>query len=212
MAHNAQIDRAIAHLKAQNEPNIAAVAREFNVKRETLSKRFRGVTTSRADSVSNTKKKLSTAQEEVLVAHINKLSDRGLPPTPRMVQNLARELSKSSVGVNWVSRFCKRYHHQLRSLYLRTIDHKRKIADNSLYFEHYFKLVGHLLKLWWCCYYFDTEICLHQQLSQKIEKYNIEPQNIFNFDEKNFLINLLRSLKRIVSSEVIKLKQLLGVS
>jgi Tc5 transposase DNA-binding domain len=107
MAHNAQIDRAIAHLKAQKKPNLAAAAREFGVARSTLDNRFHGKSTSRTENVSNTKKKLSTAQEEVLVAHINKLSDRGIPPTPRMVENLARELLKSSVGVNWVSRFCK---------------------------------------------------------------------------------------------------------
>jgi Tc5 transposase DNA-binding domain len=143
MAHNAQIERAIAHLRAQKEPNIAATAREFAVARETLSKRFHRKTSSRAQVTATYHMKLSPAQEEVLVAHINKLSDRGLPPTPRIVRNLAKELSKSDVGVNWVSRFCARHKNELTSVYLRTIDHKRKIADNSHHFEHYFKIVCH---------------------------------------------------------------------
>jgi Tc5 transposase DNA-binding domain len=91
--------------------------------------------------------KLSTAQEEVLVAYIIKLSDRGLPPTPRIVRNLAKELSKSEIGGHWVSRFCARHKNELTSVYLRTIDHKRKIADNSLHFEHYFKLVSYIAQL-----------------------------------------------------------------
>ena len=130
MPNNAQIDLAIAHLKAQKKPNIAAAARKFDIKRETLSKRFHVNTTSRDDYISNRSKKLSTAQEAVLIRHINSLSDRGLPLTPQMVKNLAEELSNLPVGVNWVSRFCKRHHNQLRSLYLCTVNHKRKIADN----------------------------------------------------------------------------------
>lgn len=148
MAHNVQIERAIAHLKAQKKLNIAEAARLFDVSRSTLSRRFAKKTTSRAEKVEIHNMKLSRAQESVLIGHINSLSDRGLPPTPRMVANLAYELSKSPVGGHWVTRFCERHQDQLRSVYLRTIDHKRKIADNSLYFEHYFNMVGHSLELW----------------------------------------------------------------
>jgi Tc5 transposase DNA-binding domain len=76
------------------------------------------------------------------VAYINKLSDRGLPSTPGIVRNLARELFKTEVGEHWVSRFCRRHKNELSSVYLRAIDYKRKVADNSLYFKHYFKLVS----------------------------------------------------------------------
>jgi transposase-like protein len=100
MAHNVQIERAIAHLRAQKEPNIAATAREFDAARETLSRRFHRKTTSRAQAASTHHMKLSQAQEEALVAHIIKLSDRELPPTPRIVRNLAKELLKSDVNVN----------------------------------------------------------------------------------------------------------------
>lgn len=145
MAHNVQIERAIAHLNAQKKPNISEASRLYDVSRSTLSRRFAGKTTSRAEKVETCNMKLSRAQEDVLVGHINKLADRGLPPTPRMVENLAREISKSHIGEHWVTRFCARHQNQLRSIYLRIIDHKRKIADNSVHFEHYFKTVGHLL-------------------------------------------------------------------
>jgi hypothetical protein len=41
--------------------------------------------------------KLSTAQKKILVAHINKLSDRELPSTPQIVRNLTKELLKTDV-------------------------------------------------------------------------------------------------------------------
>ena len=82
MSNNAQIERALAHLNAQKKPNITEAARIFGVARSTFGDRFRGKSTSRAEFTSNTKKKLSTTQETVLMDYINSLSDRGLPPTP----------------------------------------------------------------------------------------------------------------------------------
>ena len=143
MDHDAQIANAIADLKAQDRPNIAATARKWQIKRETLSKRYRGETSSKSEAVSYAFKKLTTIQEETLITHINKLSDRGLPPTPQIVKNLAEELAKEEIGKNWVALFCKRHAHRLLSIYLRTIDHKRKTADNSYYFEHYFNTVSY---------------------------------------------------------------------
>jgi helix-turn-helix, Psq domain len=57
MSNNAQIERAIAHLKAQKKPNINAAARKFGVAKSTLDDRFRRKLTSRADFTSNNKKK-----------------------------------------------------------------------------------------------------------------------------------------------------------
>ena len=147
MSNNAQIERALAHLNAQKKPNITEAARIFGVAKSTLGDRFRGKSTSRTEFTSNTKKKLSTIQETVLVGYINLLSDRELSPTSRMVKNLTKDLVNSPIGVHWISRFCKRYQKQLYSIYLCTIDHKRKITNNSLYFEHYFNTISYLLKI-----------------------------------------------------------------
>ena len=46
-----------------------------------------------------------------------------------------------TLGKNWVSQFCQRYRDQLKSVYLRTIDHKRKIADNSHHFQYFYDTV-----------------------------------------------------------------------
>lgn len=148
MPDEEQIQRALAHLNAQKRPNIKAASTRFKVPRQTLSDRFHGRTVSHEQFTATTRLKLSPAQEKTLVAYINKLSDRGLPPTPGIVKNLARELSRTEVGEHWVSRFCKRHNNELSSVYLRAIDHKRKVADNSLHFEHYFKLVSPQSVLW----------------------------------------------------------------
>src|SRR6266536_5141446 len=44
----------------------------------------------------------------------------------------------SKTPVDHVTRFCERHRNQLRSLYLRSINHKRKTADNSQYFEYFY--------------------------------------------------------------------------
>ncbi|EDN05375.1 predicted protein [Histoplasma mississippiense (nom. inval.)] len=48
------------------------------------------------------------------------------------------------------------------------------------------------------------------QLQEKIKQYNILPQNTYNFDEKDFLLGLLHTLKRIVSIEALKRKHTIG--
>jgi hypothetical protein len=85
---------------------------------------------------------LTTEEEEALIGHINKLTDRGIPPTPQILKNIAEEIARVTLGINWTTRFCKRHRGRLKSEYLRTIDHRRKKADNSRYFQLFFRLVS----------------------------------------------------------------------
>ena len=112
---------------------------------KTLAKRYKGETGTVQEANSYVRQKLTNAQEEVLVRHINDLTDRGLPPTPRIVKNIAEEIAKTKLGLHWPTRFYHRHRDRLTSVYLRTIDHKRKVADNSQYFQEFFDLVGFLL-------------------------------------------------------------------
>ena len=45
-----------------------------------------------------------------------------------------------------------------------------------------------------------------------MQKYNIDPSNIYNFDEKGFLIRISRFIKRIVSREALKSRRIIGAS
>ncbi|OXV07093.1 hypothetical protein Egran_05142 [Elaphomyces granulatus] len=147
------MEKAIEVLRSQETPKYAQVAREFNLSRHTLMRRFKGETLPRAVAASIHLKALTTAQEHELIRHLNQLSDRGIPPTAQITENIVEEILKRPVGRNWVHRFCNRYRDELRSVYLRAIDHSRQVADNSKHFEHYFTHVCHLLDLiiFHCC-------------------------------------------------------------
>jgi len=145
MDHNARMTSALADLESQERINFAATARKWRVERTTLAKRFRGEIGTNQEANSYVRQKLTNAQEEVLIAHLNRLTDRGLPPTPQIVRNIAEEVAKTKLGVHWVTRFYQRHHNRLTSIYLRVIDHKRKVADNSQYFQEFFNLVSFLL-------------------------------------------------------------------
>lgn len=132
------IEAALTALKSQNPPNYNATAKEYGVNRTTLSRRHRGITGSTRelhDSISI----LTKQQEKTLVEYINKLTNRGLPPTTSMVLNFAADIGKHRPNRCWVARFVKRHSNELQSGFLSGFDLSRKKADNyyqySLFFE-----------------------------------------------------------------------------
>jgi hypothetical protein len=141
MDHDARIQAAITDLELQKRLNFKATAKKWNLDRTTLARRFRGETGPNQDATSYARRQLTDIQEKTLIQYINKLSNQGLPPTPQIVKNLAEEIAGVKLGPNWVSRFRERHKDQLLSVYLRTIDHKRKLADNSAHFQHFYEQV-----------------------------------------------------------------------
>ena len=147
--YNDRIELAIAELESQNRINYASTARKYNIDRSTLSRRHKSETGAKKEATSNFVQALTNAQEKILVTYVNQLSARGMPPTPQILKNIAEELANVKLGKNWPSRFRARYGKEMKSLYLRTIDHKRKLADNSHHFEHYFENV----RAFFACFY-----------------------------------------------------------
>ena len=84
---------------------------------------------------------MTNAQESVLIEYVRKLSDMGLHPTPKILENLVVEIVGKPIGGRWVKRFRQRHQTELTSLYLRNIDQSRHIADNTKHFKHYFAVV-----------------------------------------------------------------------
>ena len=147
MVNEPDIQLALDELKSQDPPNYRATAKKYKIGHTTLMRRHKGQTMSNQQAHSVYKKLLDDSQEEVLLQHINNLTDRGMPPTPKILANLVREMVKQPIGECWVRRFCKRYSSRLKSLYLRAIDQTRHVADNSAYFEHFYanvRLRSHL--------------------------------------------------------------------
>jgi len=52
---------------------------------------------------------LSNAQEKTLLAHIDRLTQYGLPPNRHNIHVFARNICAKEPGVNWASKFMKRY-------------------------------------------------------------------------------------------------------
>ena len=81
---------------------------------------------------------------------INRLTDRGMPPTSQMVKNFAEEVIGRPVGKNWTGQFVKRHQTELKSLYLRNIDNLRVKGEYPLTYKLFFDTVWPLYAL--CCY------------------------------------------------------------
>ena len=125
----AALQLALADLAKQDKPNYLATSKKYGVPRRALSDRFTGKTVSRQEAASEHHQCLDTAQEEALIGLINRLINRGLPPTNYIVKNLAEEIIRRPVGKNWSSQFVKRHKERLISRYLRNIDQKRQDAE-----------------------------------------------------------------------------------
>jgi hypothetical protein len=97
---SARIAAAIAAIQSREIKNYSIAAAKFNVDHTTISKSIRGLTKSRKDADSFWRQCLTNAQEETLIAHINMLTDRGMPPTSSIVQNLAEEIRGAKVAKN----------------------------------------------------------------------------------------------------------------
>ena len=70
----AQIDAAIAYLKAQKKTNIAEAARCFEIDPMTLRRRFLSLCGSREQTNSEYCQLLNNVQEDVLLGYIDKLT------------------------------------------------------------------------------------------------------------------------------------------
>ena len=139
--YDARLELAIADLAKQDKPNYMATAKKHEVARTTLRKRFLGERVSIHAAASKYRQRLTFVQEETLIKHINSLTDRGLPPTSRIVRNLAEEIIGGPVGKNWTGDFVKRYKNRLTSLHLRNIDSQRVRAEYAPSFKHFYDLV-----------------------------------------------------------------------
>jgi hypothetical protein len=140
LTHNERIQSAIADLESQEHANFGKTAKKWGVDRTTLRRRFNGKQRSHQQFHSQAKQCLSDAQEEALIGQINRLSERGIPPTSRIARNLAEEIVGRSVGKNWHTDFIRRHKERLKSLYMRNIDSKRKKAEYEPSFRLFYEL------------------------------------------------------------------------
>ncbi|EDU49320.1 hypothetical protein PtrM4_048750 [Pyrenophora tritici-repentis] len=174
----APIDDAIADLESQ-EPGeklvLAEFARKWGVSRATLSRRWRRVTGPRSNGYAQ-QQAISPQQELELVRYIKTLTERGLPPTREMIRNFSSEVAHQQLSESWVTRFINRHEIYLILKWTSAMDRTRHLADSESKYRLYFEL-----------------------LHRKITEYHLEARDIYNMDEKGFLIGLIGRSKRIFS-------------
>ena len=196
--NNEALEEALADLRVQDIPNCRATAAKYKVNDTTLTRRFKGIQVSRQDAISEHIQCLTIAEEQQLIQTINNLTNRGIPPTPQMVKNLAEEVIGRMVGKNWTSDFVKRHKDELKSLYLQNIDHQRTKAEYAPMFKFFFDLVVPLVL---CLPLLLPQMLRLVQLKAAIEKYNITADNLYNWDEKGFVLGQAQSSMRIMTLE-----------
>ena len=167
----------IASLPPDDQINYAQISKQFECDRSALSKRHRGITGSRHAQYQK-QRNLNDQQEKSLIKYIDGLCARGLIPSRRMIQNFAQEIYQKEIGNRWVERFLHRHQSKLVSKWTMGLDHNRSRADSAFKYSLYFEL-----------------------LKKKMEQYYIEPQHVYNIDEKGFLIGVLSKMKRIFSRQ-----------
>ena len=107
--YEARLESALANLKLQDVPNYSATSEKYDVKRTTLRAQFLNIHISRSLANLEYCQRLTIAQENVLIGHINRLTDRGISPTSQMVRNIAEEMIQAQVGSNWIGDFVRRH-------------------------------------------------------------------------------------------------------
>jgi len=132
----------LASLQLSETVNYRATAGEYKCVETTLRRRHQGKQRSRQDADFTYKSHLSKQQEKDLVAYINRLTGRGLPPTLPMVKNFAEDIAKKEIGKNWAYDFVQRHKDQITYDWLKGEDLCRKKVDNSSQYQAYFELVS----------------------------------------------------------------------
>ena len=119
---------------------------------------------------------LNPAQEKVLASWACQQDDMGIPPRLELLREKAQALlhleqPERILGKNWGERFIKR-HPDLQLKFSQRLERQRSVASNPRVLEHHFKL-------------FDSTI----------RKWQIQKSNIWNIDEKGFLLGVAAKVK-----------------
>jgi len=112
---------------------------------------------------------------------------RGFPPAPRHIKAIASKISGKTPGKNWVSNFKRRHAAEIASDFLEPIDSSRNSADSWYKVNKYFEL-----------------------MQKKMQEYEFEPQNVYNMDEKGFLIGVTQKSRRIFTKRWKETGKLIG--
>jgi Tc5 transposase DNA-binding domain len=153
-----------------NTDSIQKLAMKFGVLYASLQGRIKGAIPIK--ELYQSQQLLCPREEESLKDWCIQLARWGWPPRISQLRAMAVELlrakgSTESLGVHWQDRFFLRYP-ELKAKYLNGLDKNRFATQDPIVISVWFKL------------YKDT-----------IKEYNIQPSDIYNIDEKGFIVGML---------------------
>jgi hypothetical protein len=165
-ATEARIQTACSAARGVKNPNIAALAREYDVSAHRLRARYKGRASRTTRHMAY--KRLDDEQEAALIGWIRRLDDLHIPPTAGMVVASANALLRrqnsaaTPLGKDWVYHFVnKRLPKDLNWVHQKPADQDRITAED----------IG-VLTAW------------YERLEPFLKK--IPPKHIYNFDETGF--------------------------
>jgi DDE superfamily endonuclease len=174
------VDRAVREIREEEEdgdrPNVAAKARELRVPKDRLYRRLKGVGPRTARKPVN--HRLLAVQEGSLLRYIHTLDEIGVAiwyDRISLVANaiLAEDYTNNdhtpSVGKHWARRFLDR-HPELHKAKQKPLELERKLAHDP-----------NILSSWF------------RRFEQLREKYSVQKEDIWNFDETGFRIGVGKS-------------------
>jgi homoserine acetyltransferase len=94
------MELAVEAMEAQGEGeqlSYTKAADEFNVSRHTLARRCKGIQAP-VHAKNLNQQRLNPQQEQELIQHIERLKERGLPPTREMIRRFASGVAQEHVG------------------------------------------------------------------------------------------------------------------
>jgi len=166
--NEARLNEAFATATAQKKPNIAKIARQFNVSCTTLRSRLKKAKTPTTPTLTK-KNLLQPYQEKALINWIVQMRNWNLPPTPAIIEAWANQaLARAGypnkrVSKMWPYRFEKRVpkHLNLAPVTQKTKELRRIQAEDAGLLQHWYDQLKCLLK-------------------------DVPPRLVYNFDECGF--------------------------
>ena len=170
---------ALSALQSNQFRSVSAAAKAFNVSKTTLLRRRAGATP-RADFTPRNMR-LTPVEEEILTQMILQLDSQGLSPTVALITDLANTIckakGKSIIRKNWATTFVQRSP-ALQIKMGRSYECQRKLCEDPELITGWFELV-----------------------KNTINKYGIQEQDIYNFDETGFQMGQISASMVVTASD-----------
>ena len=172
-----RLQRAIKAVKSGQEVSVPNASEAFDVDLRTLYRRIAG--TSAARNVAHEEQqRLTSAEEKALVKFCFDQDDRGFPARLDMIRDMAIHLERKRIGCqptplgkHWIPRFLKRQP-ALAIKLSSQLERQRAYANNPRVLQDYFGKLGRLIR-----------------------RHGLKAFQIFNMDEKGFLMGLAARAK-----------------